>query len=60
MNSRWKSHAAGRARDGDLAVFERLAHDFQRRAFELRQLVEKKDAVMRETDFAGRGRGRAA
>src|SRR5205085_11406890 len=31
--------AAGGARDGDFAVFERLAHDFEGGAFELGQLV---------------------
>ena len=50
----------GGARDRHSPIFERLAHHFESGAFELRQLVEKKDAVMREADLAGRGRGRAA
>ena len=45
MNSDGKVTRARRARDGDLAVFERLAHHFERRAFELRQLIEKEHAV---------------
>ena len=47
-----KRHAARRARNRDPAVFERLAHYFQCRAFELGQLIEKKNAVMREAHFA--------
>jgi hypothetical protein len=42
-----------RAGDGDSPVFERLAHDFEHVARELRQLVKKEDAVVRERDFAG-------
>ena len=42
-----KSHAARGARDGDFPVLERLAHHFQCRSFEFRQLIEKKHAVVR-------------
>src|SRR5204862_5574139 len=49
---RWKSDAARRARHGDLPVFERLAHYFQGRPFELRQFIEEKNAVMGDADFA--------
>ena len=59
MNSRWEGQTAGRARDRDSSVFERLAHDFERGAFEFRQLIEKQHAVVREADFA-RGGERAA
>ena len=55
-----KSDRAGRARDGDATIFERLAQHFERRAFELRQFIEKEDAVVRDAHFAGRGNGRAA
>ena len=51
---------AGAARDGDLAVLQRLAHDLERGAFEFRQLVEKQHAVVGEGDFAGAGDGAAA
>ena len=51
MNSDGNVTAAGRARNGDLPVFERLAHYFQRRSFELGQLIEKEDAVVREAYF---------
>ena len=60
MNSDGKVIVPGGARDGDAAVFERLAHHFEGRAFELRQLIEKEDAVVREAHFARRGNGRAA
>jgi hypothetical protein len=52
--------AAGGARDGDFAVFQRLAHHFQGGAFELGQLIEEKDAVMGEAHFARLGNGGAA
>jgi len=42
------------------AVFERLAEHFERLLFELRQLVEKEDAVVRERDLARRGDRAAA
>ena len=51
---------AGRARNRNPAVFQRLAHHFESRAFELRQLVEKEDAVVGEAHFARRRNGRAA
>ena len=50
-----KRHRARRARDRDAPILERLAQDFERRAFELRQLIEKEDAVVREAHLAGRG-----
>src|SRR5207247_5558133 len=40
-------HAAGRARDDELAVLERLAQRFERRTLELRQLVEQQHSSMR-------------
>ena len=45
--------AGFRTRDGDHAFFERLAQHFEHVARELREFVEKKHAVMRETDFTG-------
>jgi len=45
--------AAVRAADGDGLVFHRLAHHFQHAAVELRQLVEKEHAAMRQADLAG-------
>ena len=48
------------ARDGDAAVFERLAHDLEDVAAELRQLVEKQHAVVGQRDFAGFGHRAAA
>jgi hypothetical protein len=53
-------NAAGRAGYGDFAILEGLSHDLEGGAFELWQLIEKEDAVMRETDFAGLGNGGAA
>src|SRR5712691_1275890 len=44
---------AGGARDGDAAGFERLAQRFEHPAVELRQLVQKQHAVVREGYFAG-------
>src|SRR5918996_4214738 len=57
---RRKSHASRRARNGHLPVLEWLAHYFQRRSFELRQLIEKEDPVVRDADFAGIGKRTAA
>ena len=48
------------AGDGDVAVFQRLPHDLEDVAPEFRQLVEEKDAVVREGDFTGFGYGSAA
>src|SRR6266545_3876336 len=42
------------ARDGDLALFQRLPHHLQALAIELRQFVEEKDAVVSQADLAGR------
>ena len=47
------------ARDGDVAVLERLAQHLKRGAFKFRQLVQKKHAVMGEGDFSGSGNGAA-
>ena len=38
-----------------MSFFERLAHGFQNAALELRQLVQKQNAVVRERDFPRRG-----
>src|SRR5207247_4126227 len=46
-------HAAGRARDDELAVLERLAQRFERRTLELRQLVEQQHSSMRQAGLAG-------
>src|SRR6266545_6701349 len=48
------------ARDGDLALFQRLPHHLQALAIELRQFVEEKDAVVSQADLAGRRRAAAA
>ena len=53
-------HAAGRARDVDDAVLERLAQDVERAALEFRHLVEQQHAVMRQADLAGPGLWAAA
>jgi hypothetical protein len=37
-----------RAGDGDVAFFERLSQHFEAPAIELRQLVQKQDAVVRQ------------
>src|SRR2546427_9652092 len=47
-----KSHPPRRSRNGDLPVFDWLAHHFEGRSFKLRQFIEKEDAVVRKTDFA--------
>ena len=39
--------------DADHAVLERLAQSLERRAWELRELVEKEDAAMREARLTG-------
>ena len=46
-------------RDGDDAVFQRLAQDLQGIALELRKLIQEEDAVMGETDLARAGNGAA-
>ena len=45
--------AASRARHCHFPVLKRLAHYLQCRSFKLGQLIEKKDAVVSEADFAG-------
>src|SRR5262249_28094095 len=49
---RWKSNAARSAGNGDFPIFEWLAHHLQCRSFELRQFIQKKDAVVSEAHFA--------
>jgi len=36
----------------DMAIFERLAHDFQGVSRKLRQLIEEQDTIVCERDFA--------
>src|SRR5436190_7153235 len=56
-------HKVGRERgriqrpaDRDVAILERLPQHFERCPIELRQFVEKQNAVVREADLAWRGR----
>jgi hypothetical protein len=58
--ARWKTERHGGARDGDGVIFERLAQDFENVARKFGQLVEEKQAVVRERDFAGAGHDAAA
>src|SRR5205823_8490331 len=53
LKARWKAHAPGRTRNEDLSVFERLPQRLERRALELRQLVEEQHALVREARLAG-------
>jgi len=53
-------HGALDARNGDLAVLERLAQHLERVAAEFRQLVEEQDALVRERDLARLRVGAAA
>ncbi len=55
MKFDWKGEGHLGARQGNAALFERLAQLLQHVAGELRQLVEKQDAIVREADFAGTG-----
>ncbi len=48
-----KFGAPGGAADVDLPALQRLAQGFEHAALELRKLVEKQRAVMRQRDFAG-------
>ena len=50
---RGEGHAAGRARDPNAPLFERLPEHLDRAARELRQLVEEEHAVVRQRDLAG-------
>src|SRR6185369_10480043 len=52
---RGKRHGSGGTRDGDFAVFQRLPHDLQSRALELREFIEKEHAVVRDTDLSRHG-----
>ena len=51
--ARREAERHGGARDGDRAVFERLAHHLEHVARKLRQLVQKEHAVVRQRNFAG-------
>ena len=46
--------------DGDMAVFQGLAQDFQHFAVKLGQFVQKQHAVVRQGNLSGPGRGAAA
>ena len=46
-----KSQTSGDARARHFSAFERLSHHFQGGAFEFRQLIQEKDADVREADF---------
>ena len=48
------------SRDGNLALLQRLTQHFQGLSLELRQLVEKQDAVMGQRYFSRCGRAAAA
>ena len=50
---RGKGHRPGSARNGHPPFFQRLAHGFQNAALELRQFVQKQNAVVGERDFTG-------
>ena len=52
--------AVERSRDRHGAIFQRLTQHFERLAVELGQFIEKKHTVVRQRNFAGRGRGTAA
>src|SRR5271156_6208707 len=58
--ARRKIHGERCARDGDVAVFQRLAHHFQHVALKFRQLVEKHHSVVAERNFSGARDGAAA
>jgi hypothetical protein len=55
-----KCGGAEGTRDGDRALLERLAQDFQAAAVELGQLIEEQHAVMCQRYFARRRRAAAA
>ncbi len=54
---RGKSEALGGAGDGDDAILQGLAQHFQHAALELRQLIQKQHAAMRQGYLAGTGEG---
>src|SRR5690348_10442101 len=58
--ARWKGDGNGGAGNGDGAVFERLAHDFEDVALEFREFIEEEHAVVAERDFAGTRNGATA
>src|ERR1700739_2969968 len=51
--ARRKAERHGGAGDGDVVVFERLAHDFEHVARKLRQFVEEEKSVVGQGNFAG-------
>ena len=53
-------HGAGRARDGDAAVLERLAHRLEHGGRKLRQLIEKEHAVVGKAHLTRLQRAAAA
>lgn len=55
-----KAEGSGGAGDGDFAVLEGLAEDFEGGAAVFREFVEKEDAIVGERDFAGAGISAAA
>src|SRR2546421_8223073 len=55
-----ESQTSGCARDRHFSVFQWLAHHFERGAFEFRQLIEKKNAVVGKAYFARSGECAAA
>src|SRR5207253_1923018 len=48
-----EGHAAGCSRNGNASILQRLTHHFQRGTMKFRQLIEKKHAVVCQTDFTG-------
>src|SRR4051812_21733621 len=57
---RWESHATGGARDSYFSIFEWLPHHLEGGAFELRQLIEKQNAVVGKAHLTRLGNGGAA
>jgi hypothetical protein len=60
LKARGEQHGALATNDRDDAVLQRLAQRLERRATELRQLVEEQHAVMGEARLAGGGNRPAA
>ena len=50
-----EGHRARGAADCDFSILQWLAHDLERGAFELWQLIEEQDAVVRKADLPGLG-----
>jgi hypothetical protein len=53
LEARRKSGPPRRARNGDVAGFQRLAQRLEHAAVEFRQFVEKQHTVVRQRDFTG-------